>query len=498
MNESESTAMELVFVKAGKKHKITAKAGTEVVFVNTIDPASESQRSKYAKAIHGKCPAIETDVIEAELMKFAASISSEVPKAGPTATASPVELPADVIADAESLLEDPELIRRICDDVASLGVAGERELALTVYLVGTSRLLPKPLAGIVRGSSSSGKSFLIERVASLFPSESVIFATQMTPQALFHMPKDSLRHKWVVAGERSRGEDDDRAEATRALREMLSGGRLSKMMPMKVEGGRIETVLIEQEGPIAFIESTTLTDIFEEDANRCLLLQTDEREEQTRRIVQELAKRHAIPKANSSERTRLVHYAVQRSLPTVEVRVPYADRIAGHFDCKRVEVRRAFPQLLSVIQGSALLHHRQRSKDANGAVLANATDYQIARRLIAKSLAVSLGGGVSESALRFFEKLKECLNGEFTSRDAELKRTFGRSSVYGWLSELHKTGAVEVVEIGRGRSPTRWKLTGTEPTQGEMISPRVEDIFPEVASRRKHEHNPKTAEFSLG
>jgi hypothetical protein len=181
--------------------------------------------------------------------------------------------PAEIRDEAEELLQDPNLMKRICDDIALVGVAGERTLTATLYLVGTSRLLGKPLSAIVRGSSSSGKSYTLEAVASLFPPEAVIHAQQMTPQALFHMESGSLVHKWIVAGERSRLENDDKAEATRALREMISSGRLSKLMPMKV-GGEIVTELIAQEGPIAFCETTTLGEIFNEDANRCILLQT--------------------------------------------------------------------------------------------------------------------------------------------------------------------------------------------------------------------------------
>ena len=50
---------------------------------------------------------------------------------------------------------------------------------------------------------------------------------------------------------------------------MVSAGRLSKLVPLKGENG-METVLIEQEGPISFVESTTLGEIFAEDDNRML------------------------------------------------------------------------------------------------------------------------------------------------------------------------------------------------------------------------------------
>jgi hypothetical protein len=480
MSIAETPAVELVAEPCGRRWKVTAKVNGVPGFVELLNPASSGQRGKFVKQLTDKFPTVPADAIDAELVKIGTvPLTPRLADDGVT-IADPLSItPANVLADAETMLTGPNLICRICDDVAVLGVSGERELALTVYLIGVSRLLTKPLAGIIRGSSSSGKSFLIERVASLFPPEAVIHATQMTPQALFHMPPGSLVHKWVVAGERSRVEDDDRAEATRALREMLSSGKLSKLMPEKGEGGKIETSTIEQEGPIAFIESTTLATVFEEDANRCLLLVTDERDEQTRRIISQIAMRHSSPQVDRAEDVRAVHHALQRILPSLEVRVPYADRIGERFGCERVEVRRAFPQLLALIQASALLHFRQRETASDGALLANDEDYQIARRLISRPFALSLGGGVCDSAIQFFEKLKGWAPMEFTVRKAVKQCSAGKSAVYGWLSELHDAGAVEEVEQARGRKAAKWRLTGSDPLPGAGIIPEVGDIFPE-------------------
>lgn len=474
----------------GKRWTVTAMVNGAVVFRDVLNPASANLRAKFVKHLKKLCPAIPPEAIDAELITIGTAGDASREAAG-TPPADPLaSTPDDIIADANSILRDPELICRICDDVAALGVAGERELSALIFLIGVSRLLHVPLAGIVRGSSASGKSFTIERVVSLFPPEALLVATQMTPQALFHMAPGSLRQKWVVAGERSRLEDDDRAEATRALREILSAGRLSKLMPVKVDG-RLESKLIEQEGPIAFIESTTLSTIFEEDANRCLLLGTDEREEQTRRIVTEVASRHSEAPTGDRERVRAVHHALQRMLPSVEVRVPFAERIGERFDCSRVEVRRAFPQLLALIQACALLHFRQREIAPDGALLATATDYQIARRLILRPFALSLGGGVSDTAIQFFEKLKGWAHEDFTTNEARTRAAAGRFSVYGWLAELHDAGALEQVDPAKGRRPARWRLTGKDPLPGAGIIPEVEEIFPEY---RKYGRNDESAE----
>src|SRR5262249_14671428 len=87
------------------------------------------------------------------------------------------ETPQEVKDEALRLLKDPLLIKGVLDDVAAQGVAGERELVAGLYCVGTSRKLSEPLACIVRGPSSSGKTYAIEKAAKLMPPEETIFAT---------------------------------------------------------------------------------------------------------------------------------------------------------------------------------------------------------------------------------------------------------------------------------------------------------------------------------
>ena len=124
---------------------------------------------------------------------------------------------------------------------------------------------------------------------------------------------------------------------------MLSGGKLSKLMPSK-DGGEIVTTLIEQEGPIAFVESTTLNDIFNEDMNRCLLIHPDESPAQTKRI---LTDKNGATRVDQ-ERAIQLHHAIQRLLLRREVVIPYRSKLAELIPCDKVEVRRLFFTLLSL------------------------------------------------------------------------------------------------------------------------------------------------------
>lgn len=486
MTATDSGALEMTAEREGKRHRVTVKQGDSVLLVDLLNVAIESARKKFLKALTTKRPGIDHDVLDARLMALATTGPPDTPPPGAEGEPHPLAgTPQEIIDEANALLGRPDLVKQIADDIEGVGVAGERELAVTIYLIGVSRLLSRPLAGIIRGSSSSGKSYIVEKAATLFPPESLIHATQMTPQALFHMRPGALQHRWVVAGERSRLEDDDRAEATRALREMLANGRLSKLMPMKL-GNAIETQVVEQEGPIAFTETTTLTNVFEEDANRCLMLQTDETPAQTKRIIHALAERQTGAREDTDRLIR-VHHALQRMLPRSEVRVPWADRLADAFVCDRVEVRRAFPQLLALVQASALLHHLQRGKGDDGAILADRRDYHLARRLLVKPFSQSLGGGLSESALAFLAKLPS--GDEFTSKAIAKNLKVGKSSAAGWLAELSDAGAVEVSEQGGGSRPTKWKRKDTTPDMGEDALPTVDTIFPESAGRLDESRN---------
>jgi len=273
----------------------------------------------------------------------------------------------------------------------------------------------------------------------------------------------------VVAGERSRIENDDRAEATRALREMLSAGRLTKMMPAKVDG-EIQTVTIEQEGPIAFVESTTSARVFEEDANRCIMLSTDER----------------------GPRIAALHHAAQRLLERRTIVIPFAGRLAEVLEvfADRVECRRAYPMLLALVQASALLHQRQRKTDQDGRLIAEPADYGIAARLLSGPLARTIGESLSDPARRFLDRLLaevddpvDPLPVPFTGKDVRRRLKIARSTVSGFLSELEDKGFLDPAETaagGRGRPAKSWKPTGRDGEDVDVLPP-VEELFPEGA-----------------
>lgn len=456
---------------------LTAKLDKSVVYADEVKISKAADRRQFVEAVRKKVPTVPVDELESELLKLSdGSAGSQSDKDG--REPDPLEsMPEHIREEAESMLADPSLIDRVVTDIEACGVVGEQELALTLYLIGTSRLLIRPLSGIVQGISSTGKSYIIERVALLFPEEAVLKATDISPQALYYLQEGALVHRFVVAGERSRKQDDEHAEATRALREMLSSGALNKVVTIR-ESGRPEAVRIHQPGPIAFIESTTRATIFDEDANRSLLLATDESPAQTRAINEALAL-SAMGRCLDASEIIQRHHALQRLLDPVTVIVPFAYRLAKSIPDRHPNARRAFPHVLEMVRAVALLHQRQRQRTDDDSIEAAVADFVVARRLLIGPLARLLGGAVTPAVANFGKRLEERHGDKPFSSTGALSRDpilNSKGKVNEYLRALADVGAAEQVEKSAGGKPAVWKLTGPVPEGGAAWLPTVPEV----------------------
>lgn len=444
------------------------------IHVDELNIQNAKQRESFrTKLIDLNCDA---GLVESDLLRLASEALPKEKSAAMNSKPDPLSLmDPEIVDDAVDKLSNCDsLLELAYSDASQIGVVGEERTILTLYLAGVSRLLAKPMSVIVQGSSSSGKSFNVEASAELFPPEEKVVAQQMTPQSLYYLPPGSLRHKFVVGGERSRIEDDSTADATRALREMISSGVLRKLIPVKGADGRMTTELIESEGPIAFVESTTLGQIFDEDRNRCVLIHTDETEQQTRRILHALAGHRSKRSADCIER----QHAMQRLLKSQTVMVPYASRLAEALPADRVEYRRAFGQLLTCIRANALLYQRQRTM-AEGCLVANESDYATAFTLLSKPMAEALGRGVSDVASAYWLWLathfgsgkpfcvQELLNREDNPRQ--------KDRTYSMVKELSTVNCLRVVPVP-GTKTRYYKLDRAPDDAGSPL-PKPQDLF---------------------
>jgi hypothetical protein len=309
---------------------------------------------------------------------------------------------ADEEKKALSFLTAPNLLGRIANDLGAIGYVGEQTNKQLAYLIGTSRRLTKPLSGIVRSESGAGKSFLMECVAELTPPEEVRFFSRLTSQSLYYMGREALQHKLLIVDER-----DGSAESEYPIRTLQSRRKLTLAVPMKnAKTGNIETAEVEILGPIAYMESTTSTEVNPENENRSFELYLDESPKQTRRIFEAQKKAHLLSaEERAVKRQRIVerHQHAQRLLEPVTVRIPFAHLL--DFPVNWTRGRRDIDRLLSLVEAIAFLHQKQRPRVGN-AIEATPEDYAAAFDL-AKSCLEHAWAELPRSASQLLAKIRK-------------------------------------------------------------------------------------------
>jgi hypothetical protein len=243
----------------------------------------------------------------------------------------------------------------------------------------------------------------------------------------------------------------DSANATLALREMLSSGKLRKLVTIRSESGGLETRYVTQDGPIAYLDTTTQQAIFEEDATRMLSLATDESPEQTAAIMKLQAAHAAGTGASLAEqyRTRRKHHTAQRMLQPVKVRIPYASLL--ELPAHKIVARRAFRQLLTVIEAVALLRQYQKAVDEDGYIVADIIDYKIAYDLMLPVLSRTFAP-LSERAVNLLDVIQTNIKTDrtFTRTDCVEWAGVGSTEVRNRLNVLVEAGLVEQLTGSQG------------------------------------------------
>ncbi|MEJ5341581.1 MAG: hypothetical protein WHT09_08425 [Thermogutta sp.] len=356
------------------------------------------------------------------------------------------EPPGRAKEEAARILERPDLLACVADAAEEAGVVGERPLVILAYLVATSRLLDRPLYLLLQGPPASGKSFIANKVAELLPRGIVWNISDATANSLYYLEDPTaLHHKVLILGERRRQLSEEAIDATKALRELVETGWISKLVPIRTLEG-LQTIRLELKGAPSIIETCAHGAIGEEDISRMILAWPDESEPQTRRVITAMAMRKATGGGGLAEEKRIVIQALQTLLEPFPVRIPFLPELAQKFPTGSVEARRVFPRWVGLIEASAVLHQRQRECQ-DGCLIAVEDDARLAWRLVAFWVKHRLMETPPPAVLKVWEEIRA--RGRVLQSELINAGVASRPSVRRAISYLEKQGVVEAVNTGK-------------------------------------------------
>jgi DNA primase catalytic core len=355
----------------------------------------------------------------------------------------PEMTPAETAA-ALNEWKTPHLLKKINQRIAESGIIGEPINRLIAFIVFTSRKLSNPLHIMFLGTSGSGKTYLQEKVGELMPDEDKIEITQITENAFYYFKQDELKNKLLLI------EDLDGAESSMyPLRELQSKRRISKTVTLKDSKGNLKTITLTVEGPVSVSGCTTREKIYEDNANRCLLLYIDGSKEQDRRIMDYQARLSAGAVDREKEQAvRHLLQNMQRVLKPVRVINPYA----GHIRLPEqvFKPRRTMTLLLSFIEAITLLHQYQREVKRDGQqqpyIETTPEDIEAAFALLKDAL-FAKSDELTKATRGFLELLKAILQEQqkasFTARKIREQLRINPNNLKRYLVELERYGYIK-------------------------------------------------------
>lgn len=376
----------------------------------------------------------------------------------------------DEIKQAEVLLENPDFWSEYLRTCHKTYVERDAELIL-VKLSSITRHFNRGVSVILTGSSSIGKSTLLEAVLSTIDPEAVEDLSSISEQYLYYST-EPLEHRVVVFYEVA-GTND----ALNLIKTSLTEGRIVRGTVMKNASGEMVPVKMEKPAAGLVIFSTFARGYIDfELQNRVVLVELNSNPEMRREINE-----NCCEKEYPCIDARIFQIADSLISPA-EVFIPYERRLARVFPVGEERFVRDHKKVRTLIMANALLHQKQRDRDDKGRIIATREDYEVVWKighLVAQGMSP-----ITEAHLKFLEAIKPLVPEriEHVYYEGLSKRTiidglkgqYTESTIAVYISKLKGLGFI--VCEGRGSNARISNVILPEKQEYSAI-PTIEEIF---------------------
>lgn len=294
-------------------------------------------------------------------------------------------------ADAScGLVGAPNLLQQFWRDSRRLGLVGESRAAKLVFLALHTRhndgVSARPVSIVVKGSTSSGKSYVVKTTIRFLARGSIVEMSGMSPKWMVYASQQglSLANKYLYVHEHT-GLDE---EVEGMLRVLLSEGRIIWRTVIDQVAHTLEV-----DGPTGLIETTTRISIHPENETRMLSIPVND----STRLTGVVLRRMGRGAEESVDLARWHALDEWVALGPRECVIPYQRYIGKLARPAAPRMRRDMTTLLALVRAHALLHEPLRERDQLGRVVATLDDYDAVHRLTRDLFAAAADLTVSRS-----------------------------------------------------------------------------------------------------
>ncbi|QMU66250.1 MAG: toprim domain-containing protein [Flavobacteriaceae bacterium] len=338
-----------------------------------------------------------------------------------------------IIDNAIDFLSRKNLLKNLNIQIGKAGIVGEENSRLLLFMIIISYLNKSPLHALVQGSSGSGKTHLISRIADLMPQEDVLRFTRITESSLYNWGEFDLFQKVIII------EDLDglKEDALYALREFISNQILRSSVTIKDKKGNNKSAHKIVKGQFSSLSATTKGETYEDNMSRSSLIAVDESKTQTTKIINYQNQRNA-GEIDPNEAKRAVHFiqSLVRQLKVYEVINPYATQL--HLPEKVHKIRRLNEMYQAVIKQVTFLNQHQRQLTKHNQLITEIEDIEEATEILFESIVLKVDE-LDGSLRQFFERLKKYVkndNQDFILREVRQHLNSSKTQVFRYMQTL--------------------------------------------------------------
>jgi DNA-binding HxlR family transcriptional regulator len=362
---------------------------------------------------------------------------------------------------AKAFLRSKNLANELVQKLNKIGVLGEDENALILFLALASYKFYNPFSVICLAKSGIGKSYILQKLSECMPKNAYSFHTKISANALYYFDSHQLNGKALFI------EDLEwTSQMLQPLATLQTQGRLVNTRATKDKDGMLHSTTFEVVANLCLLACAYSDKNFEEISLPFLCLHLNHSHAQDLAIMeyQKKCKAGLLPSEEVTQTQQLLQCVIA-TLQNIRVINPFAPLISLPEEVSHP--RKSFLVLLNFIEVITYFFQYQREQTADeqtGEVLikTHPNDIELAFKLLKSSL-FRRADELNTTARGFYNWLKKYLTeaktNQFTTLDIRKAKAIHPRTLNRYLQELKLFDYIQVVGGNKHREGYRYKLS---------------------------------------